>query len=193
MDCAGGSSALNVRPSLSLLSPPNVKPLQFAWLFAITLSQRSTLIRIFQALQSFVQGYEWVFELLFPQLGSCLFLSQKWYLCELHHGIHPSYPWLLSWPKGFCFLTLTQLFGSCCFDHLAAVEVQLFPHTPFNSFENCLAEGMPARINQRKSHLFSSMWSTLVHAFSVFTSSGYAPPQVTYIHCTAVVYFDEAS
>ena len=52
-------------------------------------------------------------------------------------------------PQGFCFLTLTWLFGSCCPAHLS-VTVQLFPITPFNSLVDCLAEGMPVRINQRR-------------------------------------------
>ena len=40
-------------------------------------SQRSALVRIIQALQSFVQGYDWVFDVLFPLLQSCLVPSQN--------------------------------------------------------------------------------------------------------------------
>ena len=65
--------------------PPNRSPLQFAWLVPITLSQRSNLKRIYWALQSFVQDYDWVLAVLFPQLQSCLFPSQNVYLCELDH------------------------------------------------------------------------------------------------------------
>ena len=53
--------------------------------------------------------------------------------------------------EAFALLTLTWLFGSCCPAHLSAVTVQLFPHFPFYSFVNCLAEGMPVRINQGRS------------------------------------------
>ena len=48
-------------------------------------SQKSAPVGILQALQRVVQGYDWVFEVLFPQLQSCLFPSQN--LCELEHGI----------------------------------------------------------------------------------------------------------
>ena len=52
--------------------------------------------------------------------------------------------------RAFAFLALTWLFGSCCTAHLSVVTVQLFPFFANNSFVNCLAEGMPDRINQRR-------------------------------------------
>ena len=105
-------------------------------------SQRSDPIGILQALQSFVRSCDWVFEVLFPRI----FIFASWiivFLLPVLGGLHC--------PEGFLLFDSHLAFlGSCCPPHLSVVTVQLFPFIPFNSFVNCLAEGMPVRINQRR-------------------------------------------
>ena len=67
--------------------------------FARNLSQESTLIRIFWALQSFVRGNDWVFEVLFPPAPVVSFFFPKCDLCELDHSVPPPCPWLPSLPR----------------------------------------------------------------------------------------------
>ena len=74
-----------------------------AELFARTVSQRTTLKGIFLALQSFVQGYDCAFEVLFPQLQSCLFSSRNGIFARWVIVFLPPVLGCLHGPKGFCF------------------------------------------------------------------------------------------
>ena len=53
-------------------------------------NQWPTSVGVLQALQRFVQGYDWVFELLFTQLQA-FFSSQRCCLCELGHSTGVSF------------------------------------------------------------------------------------------------------
>ena len=74
-----------------------------------TLSHRSSAVRLFQALQGFVQSHNWVFEVLFPQFQSRFISSQNvvfafWVikiLSTVYSRIHL--------PKGLCLLTCIWL------------------------------------------------------------------------------------
>ena len=54
-------------------------------------------------------------------------------------------------PRAFASLTLTRFFGSCRLAKFSVMIVQLFPFVSFNSLDNGLTEGVPVRINWRRS------------------------------------------
>ena len=113
-------------------------------------SQWSASIGGLQALQRFIQGYDWVFEMLFPQIQACLCSSQNVTFASWIIVFLLPVPGCLHCPTGFCFLTLAWLFSSCCLAHIFAVTVQFVPFFPFNSLIDCLAESMPVRTKPAK-------------------------------------------
>ena len=89
-------------------------------------SQRSALIKISWTLQRIVHGYDWVFEVLIPQLQPCLFPSlnnvfASWTIVFL-------FPVLgcLHCPKAFAFCP-SLCFVSCCPAHLSPTLLLQFP------------------------------------------------------------------
>ena len=129
-------------------------------------------VLVFHALKSFVQGHNWAFEVLFPQLQSrfissrnVLFASRiiKLFLrvCGCSHG-----------PQGFCLLGLMRLFNTPelysfpCRSH--NISSESFPSMPLY---NASQKACQSASTRRGPHLSLSMWLTFTKAFNVSTSS----------------------
>ena len=118
----------------------------------LTLSHRSSAVRLFHALQGFVQCHIWVFEVLFPQFQSRSISSQKCCPCALGHKSPLRCLLPPASHKGpSLFETFIWLPHSRCLAHCFAVLVQILPVAAFKSFVDCLAKGMPISTNQGRS------------------------------------------
>ena len=104
--------------------------------------------------------------------GLVCFLPKNVFFASWIMEFLPSCPWLPSWTRGLLLFDSLSAFLAPAALLISVVKVQLFPFTPSNSFVNCLAEDMPVRINQRRSHLFFLRWSNIDARFQRFDFLG---------------------
>ena len=129
-------------------------------------------IQNFHTLQDFVQRNNWIFEVLFPKCQSCLVSS---FHIVFTREVVVSFCGILGclhFPEGSCFFgpPVASSPPTALLNFIISI-VKLSPVFSFDTFVQRLTECVPVVTNQGGPHLSFSMWRTLMHVFTVPTSS----------------------